>query len=40
MNQFNYKDIFNNRFYLEIQRHNELEEKNYENFLNNDTNHI
>ncbi len=30
-----FKDIFNNRFYLEIQRHNELEEKNYENFLIN-----
>jgi DNA polymerase III subunit alpha len=27
------KNIFKNKFYLEIQRHNEVGEKNYENFL-------
>ena len=27
------KNIFKNRFYLEIQRHNEVDENNYENFI-------
>ena len=27
------KNIFNDRFYLEIQRHNEVGEENYENFI-------
>ena len=28
-----FKDVFNDRLYLEIQRHNELQEKNFENYL-------
>jgi DNA polymerase-3 subunit alpha len=30
-----FKNIFKDKFYLEIQRHNENEEKNYENFIIN-----
>ena len=29
----NLKDIFGSRFYLEIQRHNDPQEKSYENYL-------
>ena len=30
-----FKDIFHDRFYIEIQRHNEIDEKNFENYLLN-----
>ena len=31
------KKYFDNRLYFEIQRHNEIEEKNYENFILNNS---
>ena len=34
------KENFNNRLYLEVQRHNENEEKNYENFILNNSKNL